>query len=206
MAPALLNTPPLAGTDTAADTPAELVAAEPLAAEPVVAEPLVPLAIRVIRSPKRHKTAAAKVLPDCIEVRVPAGMTTEAEAEMVAKLVARVERKRAAKAGPIDLADRAAKLARRYDLPLPVSITWAEQNDRWGSCTSSRGTIRISTRLARVPTWVLDAVIVHELAHLCEPNHSTAFWALANRYPRQERASGFLEAMSQGHSDPCHIV
>ena len=164
------------------------------------------LPIRVIRSPRRRKTAAAKIQPDCIEVRVPAGMTPDAEAEMVASLVARLERKRAAEAGGVNLAERAAQLAQRYGLQPPVSVTWAEQNDRWASCTSARGTIRISTRLARVPTWVLDAVIVHELAHLHEPNHSPAFWELANRYPRQERASGFLEAMSGGHSDPCHTV
>ncbi|MDE0580068.1 MAG: M48 family metallopeptidase [bacterium] len=176
------------------------------AAVEVFPEALPRLPIRVIRSPRRRKTAAAKILPDCIEVRVPAGMTPDAEAEMVASLVARLERKRAAEAGGVNLAERAVKLASRYGLPHPESVTWAEQNDRWASCTSARGTIRISTRLARVPGWVLDAVIVHELAHLSEPNHSPAFWELANRYPRQERASGFLEAMSGGHSDPCHSV
>ncbi len=176
------------------------------AAVEVVPEALPRLPIRVIRSPRRRKTAAAKILPDCIEVRVPAGMTPDAEAEMVSSLVTRLERKRAAEAGGVNLAERAVKLASRYGLPHPESVTWAEQNDRWASCTSARGTIRISTRLARVPGWVLDAVIVHELAHLSEPNHSPAFWELANRYPRQERASGFLEAMSGGHSDPCHSV
>ncbi len=176
------------------------------AAVEVFPEALPRLPIRVIRSPRRRKTAAAKILPDCIEVRVPAGMTPNAEAEMVASLVTRLERKRAAEAGGVNLAERAVKLASRYGLPHPESVTWAEQNDRWASCTSARGTIRISTRLARVPGWVLDAVIVHELAHLSEPNHSPAFWELANRYPRQERASGFLEAMSGGHSDPCHSV
>ena len=125
---------------------------------------------------------------------------------MVASLVARLERRRAAETGEVNLAERAVKLARRYSLQPPESVRWAEQNDRWASCTSARGTIRISTRLARVPAWVLDAVIVHELAHLTEPNHSPAFWNLANRYPRQERASGFLEAMSAGHCDPCHTV
>jgi len=164
------------------------------------------LPVRVIRSPRRRKTAAAKVQPDCIEVRVPAGLTPDAEADTVASLVTRLERKRAAEVCGPNLADRAAELASRYGLAQPESVTWAEQNDRWGSCTSARGTIRISTRLARVPGWVLDAVIVHELAHLSEPNHGPAFWELANRYPRQERASGFLEAMSAGHSDPRHTV
>ncbi|WP_420638399.1 M48 family metallopeptidase [Candidatus Poriferisocius sp.] len=164
------------------------------------------LPVRVIRSPRRRKTAAAQIKGGCIEVRVPAQMTPDDEAQMVASLVARLERRRAAEAGGVDLAERAAELARRYDLPEPESVRWAEQNDRWGSCTAARGTIRISTRLARVPGWVLDAVIVHELAHLSEPNHSPAFWTLANRHPHQERARGFLEAMSGGHGSPYHTV
>jgi len=181
---------------------------DPAVSDPALAGAPVPprLPVCVIRSSRRRKTAAAKVKPDCIEVRVPAGMAPDAEAEMVASLVARLERKRTAEASGANLVDRAAKLAARYGLAQPESVTWAEQNDRWGSCTSARGTIRISTRLARVPAWVLDAVIVHELAHLSVPDHSPAFWELANRYPRQERASGFLEAMSGGHCDPRHTV
>ena len=89
------------------------------------------LPIRIIRSPKRRKTAAAKILPDCIEVRLPAGMTPDAEAEMVASLVARLERKRAADAAGLNLAERAATLAYRYGLQPPESVSWAEQNDRW---------------------------------------------------------------------------
>ncbi len=164
------------------------------------------LPVRIIRSSKRRKTSAAKILSDCIEVRVPAGLPPAFEADVISTLVGRLERKRAAEAGEINLFDRAAELADKYGLARPKSVTWAEQNDRWASCTSARGTIRISTRLARVPRWVLDAVIVHELAHLSEPNHGPRFWKLANRHPRQERARGFLEAMSTGHGDPCHTV
>ena len=62
-------------------------------------------------------------------------------------------------------------------------MSWAEQNDRWASCTSARGTIRISTRLARVPAWVLDAVIVHELAHLIEPKPQPRFLGAGQPLP-----------------------
>ena len=49
-----------------------------------------------------------------------------------------------------------------------------------------------------VPAWVLDATIVHELAHLVHPDHSSAFHAVADRYPRQREATVFLEGYSLG--------
>jgi predicted metal-dependent hydrolase len=75
------------------------------------------------------------------------------------------------------------------------SIRWVtNQNQRFGSCTPSQGTIRISHRLGKMPQWVQDYVIVHELAHLLEANHGPHFWALVNRYPLTERARGYLMA------------
>ena len=78
-----------------------------------------------------------------------------------------------------------------------TSIRWVtNQEHRWGSCTPSSGVIRISHRLAEVPPFVLDYVIVHELAHLVEANHGSRFWALAERFPRSERARGYLMALA----------
>jgi predicted metal-dependent hydrolase len=56
--------------------------------------------------------------------------------------------------------------------------------------------VRLSRALARFPDWVLDVVIVHELAHLVHANHSAAFWALVHRHPLAERAKGYLIAKS----------
>ena len=67
---------------------------------------------------------------------------------------------------------------------------------RWASCTPADGTIRVSERLRDVPAWVLDYVLVHELAHLLEPGHDARFWAWVHRYPRTERAIGYLEGLS----------
>ncbi len=97
----------------------------------------------------------------------------------------------------VDLTARARVLARRYGLHQPASVTWAgELSSRWGSCTPSTRSIRLCDRLAAFPEWVLDYVLVHELAHLHHGNHGPAFWELVHRYPRTERAIGFLIAKS----------
>lgn len=68
------------------------------------------------------------------------------------------------------------------------------QNSRYGSCSPADASIRLSSALAEMPRWVRDYVLVHELAHLVEANHSKDFWALVNRYPLTERARGYLIA------------
>ena len=56
------------------------------------------------------------------------------------------------------------------------NITIRDQKSRWGSC-SSTGNLNFSWRLILMPIEVMDYVVVHELAHLMEMNHSKAFWA-----------------------------
>ena len=67
---------------------------------------------------------------------------------------------------------------------------------RWASCTPADASIRVSERLREVPPWVLDYVLVHELAHLKVAAHNAEFWALVRRYPKTERAMGYLEGLS----------
>lgn len=150
--------------------------------------------VEVIRSSKRRKSVSARIVDGRIVVRMPQWMTKAQEAEYVDAMVAKLVRQHTAQR--VDLTTRAAELARRYELPAPRSIRFVgNQVSRWGSCSPTSGEIRISDRVAAFPSWVLDAVIVHELAHLVEANHSPAFHALADRYPKQERAYGFLLAM-----------
>ena len=155
------------------------------------------LAVRVVRSTKRRTTVHAQIVDGVVEVRMPARMTKADEARYVAELVERLERREFEK--HVDVAQRSRELARRYDLPVPESIRFVEnQNQRWGSCSIESREIRLSSRLANYPTWVLDYVIVHELAHLVIADHSAEFHVLVARYPRAERARGYLHAKADG--------
>jgi predicted metal-dependent hydrolase len=62
--------------------------------------------------------------------------------------------------------------------------------------------IRISSRAAALPSWVLDYLLVHELAHLEVAGHGPHFWRLVNRYPLTERARGYLMALDHRSGDP----
>jgi hypothetical protein len=156
--------------------------------------------VEVVRSSKRRKSVSARVVDGKIVVRMPQWMTKAQEAEYVEAMRAKLERQHAATS--VDLAERADVLARRYRLPVPRSIRWVpNQRSRWGSCSPDTGEIRITDRIESFPGWVVDAVIVHELAHLVEANHGPRFHALANRYPKQERAHGYLLAMQMNGDD-----
>ncbi|MEM9200398.1 MAG: M48 family metallopeptidase [Actinomycetota bacterium] len=151
--------------------------------------------VEVIRSDRRNKTVSARIVDGVIRVRIPAWMTPEDEAKFVDDVVNRIERER--RSAAIDLTARARSLADRYGLPYPASVTWSKiQRQRWGSCTIGTGEIRISDRLVDVPPWVLDSVLIHELAHLVVADHGPDFERIMSRYPLHERATGYLMAVS----------
>jgi predicted metal-dependent hydrolase len=149
--------------------------------------------VEVVRSARRRRTVQARQVGEVLRVSIPSTMTKAEEERWVAEMVGRVGRKAAAES--VDLQRRAQTLAARYRLPPAQSVRWVDnQQWRWGSCTPADGSVRISTRLAGLPGWVLDYVIVHELAHLTHGRHDEAFWTLVGRYPMAERARGFLIA------------
>lgn len=154
-----------------------------------------PFRVEVTRSTRRRRTVGAHLVGPVLRLAIPSWMSAAEEAHWIDEMSARFRRKLSA--DRIDLAERATTLARRFDLSRPRDIRWADDmTTRWGSCTPGTGTIRISTRIARFPDWVVDYVIVHELAHLEVPGHGDDFWALVRRYPRAERAIGYLIAKS----------
>ncbi|HWC32385.1 MAG TPA: M48 family metallopeptidase [Actinomycetota bacterium] len=155
--------------------------------------------VEVVRSPRRRKTITAERRGGRVVVRLPAGMTAAEERTWIDRMVTRIaERERLARLNARRDLERAAdRLNRRYfDGRLRwVTIRYVSNHrDRFASCTPDDRTIRISDRIAEMPTWVRDYVVMHELAHLVVPSHSPAFWRLVDRYPLAERARGFLMA------------
>ncbi len=162
--------------------------------------------VQIIRSPRRRKTISASLSGNVLEVRLPEGLSPREEQDWVLKMKERVLRRVDARAqnAESDLRRRAEEINRRwFDGCLRYHIRWvSNQNTRWGSCTPATGQIRISQRLARMPGFVLDYVILHELAHLVHPDHSPEFWALVRRNPLSERAAGFLMGWSLANNLP----
>ena len=168
-------------------------------------ETVEPLPVVVVRSARRRRTVQASVVGGTVRVLVPAGLPADEERRLVDEVVAKVGAKLAA--GRIDLTARASALATRYGLPHPTSVEWSSrQLSRWGSCSPGSDRIRISDRLAAMPPWVLDSVLVHELAHLVEANHGPRFTALTARYELTERATGYLMAVTRLGAEPARQV
>lgn len=158
--------------------------------------------VEVRRSPRRRRTVTAYRELGRTVVLIPAAFSPAEErrwvAQMVAKLQTREERRRRSLGGDEELMARARALsAAHFDgAAEPASVRWVEnQHRRWGSCTPADRSIRLSGRLRSMPEYVVDYVLVHELAHLLEAGHDERFWALVARYPRAERARGFLEGI-----------
>jgi predicted metal-dependent hydrolase len=156
--------------------------------------------VEVRRSRRRTRTVSARREQDTIVVSIPARLSAAEEREWVTRMVERVIRaEQRSRPTDSELADRAERLSRRYldGLAEPSSVRWVgNQNARWGSCTPADRTIRISERVRGMPGYVVDYILVHELAHLLVHGHSEAFWAWVGRYPQTERARGFLEGVS----------
>lgn len=154
--------------------------------------------VEIRRSARRKRTVKAYRDGDKIVVLMPEHLSPDEEAAHVESLVATIRRKETSLTDA-ELADRAAELSAQWlgGRARPTSVRWVtNQAKRWGSCSSHDRTIRLSDRLHGMPQWVVDYVLLHELAHLIEANHGPAFHALLAEFPHTERAKGFLEGVS----------
>src|SRR5256885_3497433 len=132
-------------------------------------------AIEVRRSSRRRRTVSAYREGNRTIVLIPARMSAAEEQRWVAVMLDKLaaqESKR--KLGDDDLAERAARLSEQYldGRARPDTVRWVtNQNTRWGSCTPAEGSIRLSHRLQGMPQYVVDYVLLHDLAHLLVPGH-----------------------------------
>jgi len=157
--------------------------------------------LEIRASARRTKTGSAHWSGTRIVVAIPSRLRGADRDHFVEELVRRAMKERPqSTAHDAALEERARVLAELYtDGRLPSSVRFvANQRRRWASCSPATGEIRLSARLRNVPDWVLDAVLVHELAHLHVVEHSPAFHELANRHPRQDDAELFLEGYQLG--------
>lgn len=171
--------------------------------------------VEVRRSARRRRTVSAYRDGDRVVVLMPARFSKAEEQRWVADMLSRLSAQEARRhSGPrgsdAALLARAEQLSARYlrGRVRPSSVRWvSNQQRRWGSCTPAEGSIRLSDRLREMPAYVVDYVLVHELAHLLVPGHGEEFWAWVARYPRTERARGYLEGVQAGAGlrleDPC---
>lgn len=160
--------------------------------------------VQVVRSARRRKTISATLEQGVLIVRLPARMSQAQERIWVERMRARFESRKTPVASDTPLQRRAEQMNRRYfDGKLRFVIDWVDnQRSRWGSCSPDSGKIRLSRELTKLPPFVVDYVIVHELAHLIEANHSPRFWDLVARYPHSQRAIGFLEGYQWARQRP----
>lgn len=89
---------------------------------------------------------------------------------------------------------------RPHSRTLGVEYSAAKITDsrfRWGSCTP-KGNLNLNWRLIKAPNFVIDYVIVHELAHLIEPNHTSRFWNIVRcQVPNLEKARAWLKEQGE---------
>jgi len=156
--------------------------------------------VKINYSNKRSRTVSAQLINGSLLVNAPAAMPRERLEKIIDNFKVRFERRKLKeelnKERP--LVEIAANLNERYfngKLKINLIEYATDQNSRFGCCNRRAASIRISHRLSRMPEWVRDCVIIHEMAHLVEPNHGPAFWNIVSRYELAERAKGYLMAV-----------
>ena len=156
--------------------------------------------IRIVATRRRRRTVAARLRAGVLEVMVPASMSISEQQRWAERMRERIEKQMRRRLPSDERLERRAQTlnARYFGGRLRwSSIGFTDTTSLWGSCTFTSGAIRIAARLAKFPEWVLDFVLMHELAHLVQSDHGPAFQEMLDRYPLAERARGYLLAVEQ---------
>ena len=155
--------------------------------------------VKIIRSHRRRRTVSARLVEDTLLVSAPLVLSQARLDKIIFNFKEKFERKKLKdelerKQGLCDIARRLNEKYFANQLKINSIEYVTDQNSKFGCCNYHRGNIRISHKIGLMPAWVRDYVIIHEMAHLIEPNHSQAFWVIVSRYKLAERARGFLIA------------
>lgn len=158
-----------------------------------------PYEIKVMRSGKRKRTISARLVGNVMVVHAPARIPEADLEKIIDKFKKSFEKKQFKRKlnDTKDLGEIAERLNNDYfngSLNIKSIEYVTSQSRSFGSCSCRMREIRLSHRLTKMPDWVRDYVIIHEMAHLIEPNHSKSFWSIVSRYGLAERARGYLLA------------
>jgi predicted metal-dependent hydrolase len=159
----------------------------------------VTLRTKIVR--KRVRNVNVRLVGDELRVSAPHRVPRAELYEIIDQLARRLVRR--ARADKINTDDAAVEVARRVAsrFPDPPQVSGVRfvtnQRARWGSYSTRTGMVRLSAALRQLPSWVLEAVVAHELAHTFHADHSPAFWELLRGVcPKTDRARAFLEGVS----------
>ena len=134
-----------------------------------------------------------------IVVLSPAHLSASAERVAAEDLVGKVVQKRGSARNDDALMATALRLSAQYvpGSPEPTSVRWvSNMTTRWASCSPAQGTIRLSDKLIGMPDYVIEAVVLHEVAHLVESGHGPGFQRIVRRYPKHDLADAYLAGAS----------
>jgi hypothetical protein len=159
--------------------------------------------IKIVRSSRRRRSVSARLANNLLLINAPLMLSQERLDRIIDDFKLKFARKKL-KAGldkEYSLRDLADELNNKYfsnQLKIGLVEYAINQNSRFGCCNYRTGKIRISHKIGLMPAWVRKYVLIHEMAHLIEPNHSRAFWDIVSRYKLTERARGYLMAVGSG--------
>lgn len=149
---------------------------------------------------KRVKNVNARLRGSTLYISAPPQMPSKRVEQMSMELGRKLLRRERARQvnNEEDAFVLALKVARRFERQprIDKALFVTNQRSRWGSYSQRTRTIRLNAALQKMPPWVLEAVVAHELAHVIHPDHSPEFWELLHSvYPESERAMAFLEGV-----------
>ena len=161
--------------------------------------------VKIIRSRRRRRSVGARLVDDVLLVNAPLLIPQGRLDEIINDFKLKFARQKikASLDQEKNLLTLAKILNKEYfnnELKINAIEYTTNQNTRYGCCNYRTAKILISHKIGLMPNWVRKYVLLHEMAHLIQPNHGRQFRQIVARYKLAERARGYLMAISQGQS------